>query len=151
MGFAKCSEKPRLKGALTVRLQHVPRYGHDGDRFAATDLAQAAGDLKSVEAREPDVEADDVGLKLMCDFERMQPVARHWRLVAGSLEQPTHHRARVLVVVDDDHAFGVDAARRRRWWLERGDCGFGSRKAHPKSRPLAQPPPLSAVISPRAR
>src|SRR5215831_5937989 len=101
----------RLEGAQLVPLLAVAAE-RDQSRAAAELRADLPGDLVAVDARQPDVDQDDVGLELHRELDAAHTVARLVDLVPGALEQYAHHFAVVGVVLDDQDALARRPGRR---------------------------------------
>ena len=77
--------------------------GQHQDRHVAVG-AQPAADLDAVEAREPEVEDDEVGDEAGGDVERLDAVGRGAHLVALVAQRAAQDVGDVGVVLDDQHA-----------------------------------------------
>jgi len=75
---------------------------HAGELLVAPELRQ---DFSPVQGRHYDVEHDDVGAKLVSDFDSLGGVVdRDHVVVVGTLEEPDEDSGHGLVVVDDQDA-----------------------------------------------
>ena len=111
----------RLPGAALVLGQAVA--GERDEPHAPIELlAYFHGDFVTVEPREPDVDERDVGLHFERDPHAGRAVFRFVHTMAAEDEQRLQHRARVGVVLDDEHvASALHRVRRDCDAFARGD------------------------------
>src|SRR5262245_65677115 len=100
-----------VDGALLVFLLAVAAE-RDQSRAIAQLRADLPRDLVAVDARQPDVDQDDVGLELHREFDAADAVTRLMDLMPGAFEQYAHHLAVVSVVLDDQNAVAGRSWRR---------------------------------------
>ena len=91
---------------LHARLQRVARGEHQDRRVVAV-VAQALGDVDAVQARQPEVEHDDVGQEGVRLVERRDAVGGELDLVALEAQRALQNLRDLLVVLDDEHADGA--------------------------------------------
>ena len=126
-GFQQVPDRLGLEGLEGV-LVVCGREDHRGWLLEHGEMPRG---LDPVHARHADVEQDHVGIELLTEPERLQPVGRftHYRDLAQLLEQTAQPLARRRLVVDDDrtHRFGraggVGLAHDRVGILRRTTCG----------------------------
>ena len=96
--------------ALDARVDRVARGQHQ-DRHVAAVLAQQPRDVDAVELGQAEVEDDEVGRELARVAERRLAVVARTRLVALHPQRPQQDLGDLVVVLDDEHAWGaVDMA-----------------------------------------
>ena len=91
--------------ALDAGVERVARGQHQ-DRRVVLVLAQPAGDLDAVHAREAEVEDEQVGEERVDLVERRDAVAGEAHLVALQPQRALEHLGDLLVVLDDEDAHG---------------------------------------------
>src|SRR3954470_13546866 len=92
--------------ALHTRIERVARGQHE-DRRVVVVFAQPPGDVDAVEAGQPEVEHDQIGQEGMDVLERLDAVAGELDLIALQAQRALQHLRDVLVVLDDEHAYGA--------------------------------------------
>src|SRR5690606_36836012 len=99
-------------------------------------------DLVAVDARQPDVEDDDIGIEPRARLDRLQAVMRDVRLVPGHPQELADAFGRIHVVVDDENAQrpvlrGLPAVRRLPRCLRAG-CPDAHRPPHEELAPVTR-------------
>ena len=92
--------------ARDARLERVTGREHQDRRVVAV-LAQALGDVDAVQARQPEVQHDDVRQERVRFVEPAHAVGGELDLVALEAQRALQDLGDLLVVLDDEHTHGT--------------------------------------------